>query len=47
GVDPQGGAVICHPTADETAAMKKAYNDIADGSLAAAFGAVKAKAYAS
>ena len=47
GVDPQGGAVICNPTADETAAMAKAYKDIADGSLAAQFGEIKGKAYAS
>ena len=47
GVDPQGGAVICNPTPAETTAMKQAYKDIADGSLAAKFGEIKGKAYSS
>jgi basic membrane protein A len=45
GKDPQVGAVICHPTPDEQAAMDKAYEDVASGKLADAFGQVKAKAY--
>jgi basic membrane protein A len=47
GVDPQGGAVICDPTPEQTAAMDKAYEDIASGSLNEQFGAIKAEAYAS
>ena len=47
GVDDNVGAVICHPTPDETATMKDAYAKIASGALNDAFGKVKAAAYAS
>jgi basic membrane protein A len=46
GVDPEVGAVICKPTADQTAAMDAAYKLIASGDLAEAFGKNKAQAYA-
>jgi basic membrane protein A len=47
GVDDNVGAVICHPTPDQTAKMKDAYAKIASGALNDAFGKVKAAAYAS
>jgi len=47
GVDPEVGAVICDPTPEETTAMKAAYDKIASGDLAEAFGKVKADAYSS
>lgn len=46
GVDPQPGAVICKPTAEQTEAMKAVYTDIAAGKFAAQFGEIKGKAYA-
>ncbi len=45
GVDPQPGAQICNPTADQQSAMDAVYRDIAAGKLAAQFGEIKVKAY--
>ncbi|MEO6125629.1 MAG: BMP family ABC transporter substrate-binding protein [Ilumatobacteraceae bacterium] len=45
GVDPQGGAVICDPTAEETTEMTAAYALIASGDLLDQFGAIKGEAY--
>lgn len=45
GIDPQPGAQICKPTADQQAAMDAVYKDIAAGKLAAKFGEIKGKAY--
>jgi basic membrane protein A len=47
GVDPQPGAEICKPTADQTTAMKAAYADVAAGKLTAQLGAIAAEAYKS
>jgi len=46
GVDPEPGAEICNPTADQKAAMDALYKKIAAGDFAADFGAIKGKAYA-
>jgi hypothetical protein len=46
GVDPEAGAEICKPTAEQTTEMKAAYDRIASGELAEAFGKNKAQAYA-
>ncbi len=46
GVDPQPGAVICKPTADQEAAMKQVYADVAAGKFTTQFNEIKAKAYA-
>lgn len=45
GVDPQVGAQICSPTADETTAMNAAFKQIASGSLKDQFDAVSKAAY--
>jgi basic membrane lipoprotein Med (substrate-binding protein (PBP1-ABC) superfamily) len=45
GKDPEPGAVICKPTADQTTAMQKAYDDVASGKLDEQFLAIKKKAY--
>jgi basic membrane protein A len=47
GVDPQPGAEICKPTAEQTTIMKQAYADVASGKLKAALGAIAAEAYKS
>jgi hypothetical protein len=46
GVDPEPGAVICTPTADETAAMDAVYKQIASGDLADEFGKIAGEAFA-
>ena len=46
GVDPEPGAVICNPTADQKAAMDAVYAQIASGALDAQFGAIDAAAFA-
>lgn len=45
GVDPQPGAEICDPTAEQTTAMDDLYAKIAAGDFAADFGAIKGQAY--
>lgn len=45
GVDPQGGALICGPTAAQAAEMEAAYALIASGDLLDQFGAIKGEAY--
>jgi basic membrane protein A len=47
-VGPNGspGAFICNPTAEQDAAMQEVYAKIKAGEFAAAFGAIKGKAYA-
>lgn len=46
GVDPEPGAVICNPTADQTTAMDAVYKQIASGALADQFGKIDAAAFA-
>ena len=46
GIDPEPGAVICNPTADQKAAMDAVYKQIAAGDLADQFGKIDAKAFA-
>ena len=46
GVDPEPGAVICNPTADEQAAMDAVYSQIAAGDLADALGKINGIAFA-
>ena len=46
GVDPEPGAVICNPTADEQAAMDAVYGQIAAGDLADALGKINGIAFA-
>ena len=46
GVDPEPGAVICNPTADEQAAMDAVYSQIAAGDLAEALGKINGIAFA-
>ena len=45
GKDPQPGAQICKPTAEQTKAMTQVYNDIAAGKYNDQFFAIKKKAY--
>jgi basic membrane protein A len=45
GVDPQVGAVICKPTAEQTAAMEQVYKDIAAGKFNDQFQAIKKEVY--
>ena len=45
GVDPQPGAVICKPTADQTTAMATVYKDIAAGKYNDQFFAIKKAVY--
>lgn len=45
GVDPEPGAKICDPTAEQQAAMDEAYATIASGALAGDLGAIKGQAY--
>jgi basic membrane protein A len=45
GVDPEPGAVICKPTADQTKAMTQVYSDIAAGKYKDALFAIQKKAY--
>ena len=45
GVDPEPGAIICEPTADQKLAMDQAYAQIASGELGDAFAEIKAEAY--
>ena len=46
GVDPEPGAVICNPTADEQTAMDAVYKQIASGDLADALGKINGIAFA-
>ncbi len=46
GVDPEPGAVICNPTADEQTAMDAVYKQIAAGDLADALGKINGIAFA-
>ncbi|MEO8266837.1 MAG: BMP family ABC transporter substrate-binding protein [Ilumatobacteraceae bacterium] len=46
GVDPEPGAVICNPTADEQMAMDAVYKQIASGDLADALGKINGIAFA-
>ena len=46
GVDPEPGAVICNPTADEQTAMDALYKQIASGDLADALGKINGIAFA-
>ena len=46
GIDPEPGAVICNPTADQKAAMDAVYKQIAAGDLADQFGKIDAAAFA-
>jgi basic membrane protein A len=46
GVDPEPGAVICNPTADQQAAMDAVYKQIASGDLADEFGQINGIAFA-
>ena len=46
GVDPEPGAVICNPTADQKAAMDAVYAQIASGALDDQFGKIDATAFA-
>lgn len=45
GVDPEPGAKICNPTAEQQAAMDEVYATLASGALAGALGAIKGQAY--
>jgi basic membrane protein A len=45
GVDPQVGAEICKPTAEQTAAMEQVYKDIAAGKFNDQFQAIKKEVY--
>ena len=45
GKDKEPGAEICKPTAEQTTAMQKAYDDVASGKLDEQFLAIKKKAY--
>jgi len=45
GVDPQVGAEICKPTAEQTAAMEQVYKDIAAGKFKDQFQAIKKEVY--
>ena len=46
GIDPEPGAVICNPTADEQTAMDAVYKQIAAGDLADELGQINAVAFA-
>ena len=46
GIDPEPGAVICKPTADQQAAMDAVYKQIASGDLADEFGKIAGVAFA-
>ncbi len=45
GIDPEPGAIICDPTAEQQAVMDEAYALIASGELADAFAEIKTEAY--
>lgn len=45
GVDPEPGATICNPTAEQQAAMDAVYATVASGELAGALGGIKGQAY--
>jgi len=45
GIDPEPGAEICDPTAEQQTAMDDVYAQIAAGDFAADFGAIKGQAY--
>lgn len=45
GRDPEVGAVICNPTAEQTAAMQAAYQRLASGELDTQFAAARAEAF--
>jgi len=45
GIDPEPGAVICNATADQQSAMDAMYENVASGSMAGDFGAIKGQAY--
>lgn len=46
GVDPEGGAEICNPSAEAQAALDEAYDLVGSGALDDEFGAIKGVAYA-
>ncbi len=45
GVDPEPGAIICNATSEQQAAMDAMYENVASGSMAGDFGAIKGQAY--
>ena len=46
GIDPEPGAVICHPTPEQQTAMDAVYAQIAAGDLADLFGQISGEAFA-
>jgi basic membrane protein A len=46
GVDPEPGAVICHPTPDQQTKMDDVYKQIASGSMDAMLGEISGRAFA-